>query len=434
MGWLSLLTGMILAVVSTAVAQPSSPLIPSVGTQDTSGAGSTVSPGSPTVADPLLEQIDRAIQINSQRFMVANANSPWQIFHGILAYKQQLMLKVGEHKMSAIEWVATMEPRFDGLPLILITPHGAKFHPFTREYAFEGHQGQTLALLSESQLPIDFPFKVGDRTVTLADFLNNMLMEINEREEITWVLWALINYLKVDAQWTDQWGRPWSIEKLVQMQVQGPVVGAPCGGNHGLFALVRARDKYRKTGRELRGVWYQADYKINQYIEIARSWQNSDGTFSSDFYRGPGYSPQVITRINTTGHTLEFVAAALPEERLHESWVRRAADVLSRELIEQRKAPLDPGPLYHACHALMIYRQRTRPGPAAQQSVRHADRPASPSGPPMSTLPLTMPGPTNVPQLPAGSRLGTLLDLTTRPSEMRTSGEEPVSGDDPSNR
>ena len=76
-------------------------------------------------------------------------------------------------QISAIEWVATQEPKFDAQPLLLLTQHGAKFHPYTRPYAFEGHPAQTLALLSETHLPVDFQFKIGDKQVTLSDILNN---------------------------------------------------------------------------------------------------------------------------------------------------------------------------------------------------------------------------------------------------------------------
>jgi hypothetical protein len=339
-------------------------------------AAVTVTPGA---EDPLLVQVDEAIKVNGQRYLIANYHSPWQIFHGILAYKKDLLLKIGDQKISAIEWVATSEPKFDGLPLLMVTPHGAKFHPFTREYAFEGHPSQTLALLSESHLPADYQFKIGDKTVTIADFLNNTMMEVNTREEITWVLWALTNYLKSDAQWTDQWGQPWSIEKLVDLQVAGPVVGAPCGGNHGLFALVRARDKYLKSGRQLRGVWLQADQKIKQHIEIARTLQNQDGSFSSDFYRGPGFATDAKTRFNTTGHTLEFLSAALPESRLNEPWVRNAANMLSKELIDLRKVSIDPGPLYHSINALMNYRDRAKALQTKQAAELAAEAAGSPA-------------------------------------------------------
>ncbi len=352
-------------------------------------------PATTATEDPLLKQIDLAIQANSQRYLVANSNSPWQIFHGLLAYRQDFKVRVGTEKMSAIEWVATMEPQFDRQPLLMKTQHGAKFHPFTRPYAFEGHPAQTLALMSESHLPLDYKFKIGNEQVTILDFINNTMMEVNPKEEITWVLWALINYVKVDAQWVNQWGQPWSIEQLVLHQTRAKVEGGPCGGNHGLFALVRARDKYLATGRPLRGAWLEADQKIQRYIQIARSLQNPDGSFSNEFYEGRGFSRDMNERFDTTGHTFEFLSIGLPDAQLNEPWVRNAATVLANELYQHRRAQPSCGPMYHSLNALMNYRNRLRP---PQTTVAAVTTPAPNTTPVVAPLPtITVPAETAPP-------------------------------------
>jgi hypothetical protein len=318
-------------------------------------------PAVTTSVDPLLAQIDQAIEVNSHRYLRANHNSPWQIFHGIVAYRQNFKLQVGDQRMPAIDWIATADARYHNRPWILVTQHGAKFHPYSgTPKAFEGHASQSLALLSESHLPLDFKFKVSGKEVTIADMLQNTMMEASTREETTWVLWALINYMPVDKQWVNQWGEPWSIERLVQNEVAADTPNKPCGGNHNLFVLTRARDKYLKTGLPLRGVWLEADQKIKLYTEYARSMQNRDGTFSSNFYKGPGISNQMEARFNTTGHTMEFLSIALPENRLQEQWVRNAVNILSWELIQSKSASPDPGPLYHSLNSLMNYRDRVR--------------------------------------------------------------------------
>lgn len=312
-------------------------------------------------SDQFVQLIDRAIEITSKRTLVANSHSPWQIFHCILALRHDTVLRLGDKKVNAIQWLSTSEPQFDNQPWMLLTNHGAKFHPYTRIYAFEGHPSQFLALLSHSNLPLDHQFHVQGKVVTLNDVVNNTMKEVNTNEEVTWVLWALQHFLQPDATWVNQLNEPWSIERLVQIETAQPVVGAPCGGNHRLYALTRARDKYVKNGGRLRGVWLQADQKIRQHIEIARSLQNSDGSFSSEFYKGPGYTPDVNKRFNTTGHTMEFLSASLPKERLNEPWVRNAVWVLSRELIVQRDAQIDCGPLFHSLNALILYRERISP-------------------------------------------------------------------------
>ncbi|MDZ4683916.1 MAG: hypothetical protein SH850_02430, partial [Planctomycetaceae bacterium] len=369
-GWLAGL--MVLTPLSAIWAQNAAATVasPNQTTQQTAAATTTTSPAPVAApADPLLDQIDKAIEVNSHRYLRANYNSPWQIFHGIVAYRQGFTLQVGDKRMPAIDWIATADARYHNLPWIVVTPHGAKFHPYSGvPKAFEGHQFQSLALLSESHLPTDFKFKVGTRDVTIADMLQTTMMEFNPREETTWVLWALINYMPVDKQWVSQSGESWSIERLVQLEVAAHTPTRPCGGNHNLFVLCRARDKYLKTGLPLRGVWLEADQKIKMYTEYARTMQNRDGSFSSDFYKGPGHTTDMNSRFNTTGHTMEFLSIGLPEQRLKEQWVRNAVNILSWELIQTKQASPDPGPLYHSLNALMNYRTRVRP-PAAPTEV-----------------------------------------------------------------
>src|SRR5262249_42869509 len=157
-------------------------------------------------------------------------------------------------------------------------------------------------------LPLDHEFRVQGKVVKMSDMINNLMKEVNTKEECTWVLWSLQHYLPTDAEWLNQHNERWSIERLVQIETEEKIVGAACGGNHRLFALTRTRDKYLKNGGRLRGIWLLADQKIKQHIEIARSLQNSDGSFSSESYKGPGFENDVNKRFNTTGHTMEFLS------------------------------------------------------------------------------------------------------------------------------
>lgn len=344
------------AIVNESIAQSG----PATTRLATSVSAKPAVEAAPIPADPLLAQIDNAIDVTTRRYLTANVHSPWQIFHGILALKSNFELKLGDGKVKAIEWIATSEPKFDNQPLLMKTPHGAKFHPFTRKYAFEGHPAQFMALMSQSDLPVDYKFKVNGESFMIADFLNNIMKEVNSQEEVTWVLWCLQHYLKPDASWVNQRNEPWSIPRLVQIETAAQVVGAPCGGNHRLFALKRTLNKHLKFGGKLEGIWAQTDLKIRQHIELARSLQNADGSFSSKFYAAPGYTNDLNERFNTTGHTMEFLSIGLPDSRLGEQWVRNAVSVLSNELIVNRQRQIDCGPLYHSLNALIIYRDRVK--------------------------------------------------------------------------
>ncbi len=308
--------------------------------------------------EDLPQLINDAVSITSRRYLTADVHTPWQIMHGLLALRDQYKIKVDGEKVSALNWL-TERRNYKGQPIIEHTPHGGRFHTFTEPYAFEGHPNQFLAISTMSELSVDFAFNttVGGQ-VTIQDMINNAKADVNDREEITWTLWALSRYLPVDSEWISASGEPWSIERLVQIQTYANPVDAACGGTHGLFALSLARNSYLSTGRPLRGIWLEADQKIKRYIAKSKSLQNPDGTFSTEYFKGSGESSDFGKRIATSGHILEFLMVAAQDDQLQQEWMQKAIFAVANDLVENRKAAADCGPLYHALHALVLYRQR----------------------------------------------------------------------------
>ena len=325
----------------------------------------------------LTQLINDAVSITSRRYLTADVHTPWQIMHGLLALRQEYKIKVGDQKVSALQWL-TEQSRYKGEPIVEHTPHGGRFHTFTEPYAFEGHPNQFLAIATMSELPVDFAFKttVGGQ-VTIQDMINNAKADVNDREEITWTLWALSRYLHVDSEWMSAAGEPWGIERLVQIQTYANPDEAACGGTHGLYALSLARNSYLATGRPLRGIWLEADQKIKRFIAKSRSLQNEDGTFSTEYFKGPGASTDFGKRIATSGHILEFLMVGAHDDQLQQEWMQKAVFAVANDLVENRKEAADCGPLYHALHALVLYRQRAGIEPSepnvVQQSPKKSD-------------------------------------------------------------
>jgi len=308
--------------------------------------------------EDLPQLINDAVSITSRRYLTADVHTPWQIMHGLLALRDQYKIKVDGEKVSALNWLT--ERRFyKGQPIIEHTAHGGRFHTFTEPYAFEGHPNQFLAISTMSELSVDFAFKTtAGGQVTIQDMINHAKADVNDREEITWTLWALSRYLPVDTEWFSADGEPWSIERLVQIQTYANPVDAACGGTHGLFALSLARNSYLANGKPLRGIWLEADQKIKRFIAKSKSLQNEDGTFSTEYFKGPGKSADFGKRIATSGHILEFLMVAAQDDQLQQEWMQKAVFAVANDLVENRKEAADCGPLYHALHALVLYRQR----------------------------------------------------------------------------
>lgn len=337
----------------------------------------------PQITDPLDQLVDQAIEVSHRRMLSTEVHTPWQIAHGILALRWEYSLYQNKKRIRAIDWIST-GPNFRGRPWFITTPQGGKGHPFTQPYAFEGHPNQFLAFYGMAGIPFDHKFKAGQKTITIADIIRNAKAEVNTDEEITWTLWAFSRYLPWNTEWISKKGEQWSIETLVRVQMQSEPTKSACGGTHGLFALASAVNSYAKDQKQLRGSWLEANMRVRQYIEYARSMQNRDGSFSANYFEGPEYASDVNKRVSTTGHTLEFIMEGLPQNRLNEQWVRNAVTRIARDLIDYKAQPLEPGGMYHAIDSLVIYRERTRPQYAqqldllAKQSVFEKPEPSRP--------------------------------------------------------
>ena len=113
-------------------------------------------------ADPLAALAQEAVEISQRRFLDADVHTPWQIMHGILAYRDKYEIKRKGEKINALQWVAS-GPRFKGPtteddvapigpgePWWEKTEHGGRGHRYTIPYAFEGHPNQFAAIMTLS--------------------------------------------------------------------------------------------------------------------------------------------------------------------------------------------------------------------------------------------------------------------------------------------
>jgi hypothetical protein len=85
---------------------------------------------------------------------------------------------------------------------------------------------------------------------------------------------------------------------------------------------------------------------------------------STNFFRGRGDAKDRQLRMNTTGHTIEWLALALTDAELRQAWMENAVNALALMFLEIQNAEMESGSLYHATHGLLLYYARVY-GPAA---------------------------------------------------------------------
>ena len=400
--------------------------------------------------DKVLKQVKTAIAINKLRYLTPNqggmaGHTPWMIMHGVLALRQDYQLKIDNKLVNAIDYITKSNPVYqanlpdpqrEGFPIVRVqnnwfeaTAYGGRAQPYIVSFAFEGHPNQFLAILSTCNLPLTHEFVVSDpkrpgatKKITMADMVRHAKsnVHVGNPNEIAWTLWFLANYLEPDEKWVDKNGHPWSMEQLVNIQTNAPLFNgtqdlAPCGGTHGMFALACACNSYQaKYDGKLNGAWLAARQKLDKHIELARRLQNRDGSLSTEFFKSTGYSAEMGPRFKTSGHMLEWMMMALPPESLNEQWVRSAVMSVANDLVRWGGTGLDTadtGAMYHALHALVLYRNRVEPVPSEtpdqlaeeKPPVKVAENPPelmkkSPAGPKNEEPKMVPPAPNKAPE------------------------------------
>jgi hypothetical protein len=228
----------------------------------------------------------------------------------------------------------------------------------------QGHAGQFMGMLAQSRVPTSYEMKIGAKSFTVADLIEQEKLDCQADSELTFKLIGLMHYLKSDETWTSRHGQQWSIPRLIREELKAPIRGAACGGTHRLFGLSMAYIKRAKRGEPLDGEYLRAKKYIAEYHRYTfGSLQNPDGSFSTEWFTRPANRDDLDRKIQTTGHITEWLAFSLSDEQLREPRMIKAIDFLAHSLVENPERPWSIGPLGHALHAVVMYDERVFAAP-----------------------------------------------------------------------
>lgn len=363
-------------------------------------------------ADARRDRIDRVLDYTFARPLDLNVNAAWQIVHGAMTFKKAYQVRKGTENVFILDYLlnggamsgwtfapgVVLDPATGRRGLISVMEAGSK--------SGQGHADQWLGYLSNCGFALSDPITSGGVTYTFEDYVRQIEWDVpqNAIKEYSWTLMSLTAYRPTSYTWRASDGDEWSIEKLLEIELDQIDtarldVGGPCGGTHRLFGVAIALKRHIAQGGPMTEVWERAQKEIDAAIELARTNQNADGSLSVHFFRGrPGITSDLGQNLHATGHTFEFLAIALPEERLDEPWFNLAADALSEMFEDGAELDLECGALYHAAHGLLVYRERKwgkRPFNSIEIAPTNFVGPSNSNPPP--TISPTPPAPT-IPQ------------------------------------
>jgi hypothetical protein len=302
--------------------------------------------------------------------------SPWEVMHCMLAYEvHSHILKGGPtgDPITTVGWLCFNQP-CKGRTLMYLNEDGnmrVKVGP-----ALQGHYGQLLALLAQARVRSDYPMRVEGKDFTVADLIEMEKVTCYPKTELTFKLIGLQRYLDINASWMNDQGMQWNFPTLLREEMNQPVRTAACGGAHRLAGLILTVKKRQRSGLPVDGEYAAAQKFVANYQNYAYRLQNNDGSFSTEWFKGPGAEQDVDRRLKTTGHQLEFLIYAANDEQITYYRTVKAVNYLANIMWANRGRDWEAGPLGHAIHALVLYDrlafapyddQPTTPGSVAVQ-------------------------------------------------------------------
>jgi hypothetical protein len=207
---------------------------------------------------------------------------------------------------------------------------------------------------------LDRQFNVGGKKYRFADFVKHSRnrASLKKKQELSWTILVVGQIDGTEARWKNEDGDKLRLEDLLKYELDAPMDKAACGGTHRLFDLAWVHHLHLEQGGKNEGIWKRIAENTAHHQALAKKYRNADGSFSTNFFQGRENNSDPQRRINTTGHTFEWLALSLTDKQLREPWVEEAASALSMMIFELGNDPMEGATLYHAVHGLILYHAR----------------------------------------------------------------------------
>lgn len=308
--------------------------------------------------ESLAEKIRRVRELYVSKRLNSRDHDCWEIMHAVIGYGVDTEIQreaPGGSLVNGAGWLC-----FNGSCQNYRMLYVENGRIMARQgVGVQGHYGQFLAILAQSYMPLTYPMQVDGRDFTVNDLLESEKYTCQTGMELTFKLIAVSHYSQdLNETWRNQFGQEWSVEKLVKEEIAAPIRGAACGGTHRLMGLAYAVRKRELLNQPIDGEFARAKKYLEDYHRYTLALQNRDGSFSTEWFRGPGSRPDLGRRLQTTGHILEWLVFSLPKEELTSPKVVQAVNYLATIMLSNMDRTWEIGPLGHAIHALGIYDER----------------------------------------------------------------------------
>ena len=232
------------------------------------------------------------------------------------------------------------------------------------------HMDHLLGSLAEVGTPLDFQVVSENQTGTMLDLLQHAsrTFSLNQRE-YEWTALALAFYAADGQAWYSSEGQEINFDRLTRRIMREQQPDGVCYGQHRLYtlALILRIDSQMSESSSERLLSKPAREEVLEYLgqttRTAYRTQSSEGYWDGNWsdtsipVRDPETDP-TSRRVLATGHMLEWWAMAPKELHPPRETIVRAAQWLSRTIIEMNPERIERNYTFltHAGRALALWR------------------------------------------------------------------------------
>jgi len=317
-------------------------------------------------AAALRDRVRRTIARYSQQPLNTGDNSAAEIVHVCLAFGCDAEVRYGSAASNPLNAVGCL---CYGYPCagyqLLVAGENPKVMARVG-YGLQEHPSEMLAVLAQAAVPADYEIRLGKYRGTVADLVEAEKLTCLPGDELAHKLIGLAFYVRSEEGWKDLGGREWTVEKVLEEELNRSPATDRCDVAHHLMSLSYAVERRARAGKPLEGPYRRAQKYVAEFQDFAFSLQNREGGWHPGFFALRGTSRDVPGLLRSTGHVLEWLAFSLPEDRLSDPRVVKSvsyvADLLGGESYAGWSAatttPREIDSVAHALHALRIYDRR----------------------------------------------------------------------------
>jgi hypothetical protein len=199
-------------------------------------------------------------------------------------------------------------------------------------YGYQQRPAQLLAVLALTRVPESYEVRIGDHHGTVADLVTSEKLACRQGLDQSAALIGLAFYTEPGETWENDLGDTWSVERLLQEELDRKADASRVDVVHRLMAISFAVKQQDAEDVSTEGVIERAEKHIEEFLDFVLGLQNSDGTWHPGFLAYRGASKDTAGSLFSTGAILTWLVYSLPEDRLEDERVVLGLTYLNKQL------------------------------------------------------------------------------------------------------